>query len=206
VLFGSSLFGIFAAIYFWYPKMFGRMMSEKLGVIHFWLTFIFFNLCFFPMHILGLSGFPRRIADYLHYQTYNQYQPMNQFISYAAFALGIAQIFFVINFIGSWFFGKKAPNNPWLCSTLEWETPALRPTEILKRRRSSTTGHMNMRRRWSKRTGSRRRGGSTAPTSWRARGIELTGRWKLDVERWTFAFKFELPTCNAQRPTSNAET
>jgi cytochrome c oxidase subunit 1 len=127
VLFGSSLFGIFAAIYFWYPKMFGRMMSERLGVIHFWLTFIFFNLCFFPMHILGLSGFPRRVAEYSNYHIYSVYQPMNQFITWMAFALGLSQIFFVINFIGSWFFGKRAGRNPWLCSTLEWETPSPPP-------------------------------------------------------------------------------
>jgi len=127
VLFGSSLFGIFAAIYFWYPKMFGRMMSERLGILHFWLTFVFFNLTFFPMHILGITGFPRRVAEYLHYQTYGQYQPMNVFITWMAFALGVSQIPFVINFIGSWFWGKKAPANPWLCTTLELETPSPPP-------------------------------------------------------------------------------
>ncbi len=120
VLFGGSMFGIWGAIYFWYPKMFGRMMNETLGKIHFWLSFIFFNGTFFAMHILGISGFPRRIASYLGYETYAHYQPMNEFISICAFALGLSQIFFVINFIGSWFFGPKAPSNPWEATTLEW--------------------------------------------------------------------------------------
>jgi cytochrome c oxidase subunit 1 len=127
VLFGSSMFGIFAGIYFWYPKMFGRMMSERLGVVHFWLTFVFFNLTFFPMHILGMSGFPRRVAEYLHYDTYNQFGPMNVFITWSAFALGLSQILFAINFIGSWFWGGKAPANPWLCTTLEWTVPSPPP-------------------------------------------------------------------------------
>jgi len=120
VLFGGSMFGIWASIYFWYPKMFGRMMNETLGKIHFWLSFIFFNGTFFAMHILGITGFPRRIATYLNYPTYAHFQPMNEFISICAFALGLSQIFFVINFVGSMFWGPKAPNNPWNATTLEW--------------------------------------------------------------------------------------
>jgi cytochrome c oxidase subunit I len=120
VLFGGSIFGIFAAIYFWYPKMFGRMMSHRLGMIHFVLSFIFFNLTFFAMHILGVGGFPRRIAEFEHYQTFAHFLPMNQFISYSAFALGISQVPFIINFIGSWIWGKPAPANPWEATTLEW--------------------------------------------------------------------------------------
>jgi cytochrome c oxidase subunit 1 len=128
VLFGGSTFGIFAAIYFWYPKMFGRMMSEKLGHLHFWPSLIAFNCTFFAMHILGMGGFPRRIADYMNYPSFQAYQPMNQFISYSAFALGLAQIPFVINFIGSWIWGKKAPSNPWEATTLEWnDTPSPPP-------------------------------------------------------------------------------
>ncbi|HEV2293996.1 MAG TPA: cbb3-type cytochrome c oxidase subunit I [Tepidisphaeraceae bacterium] len=120
VLFGGSTFGIFAGIYFWYPKMFGRMMNETLGHIHFWLSFIAFNCTFFAMHILGIGGFPRRVADYLNYQSFAPYKEMNEFISYSAFALGLAQIPFVINFIGSWIWGKRAPQNPWEATTLEW--------------------------------------------------------------------------------------
>ena len=92
VLFGGSMFGIFGGIYFWYPKMFGRMMNETLGKIHFVLTFIFFNGTFFAMHILGIGGFPRRIADYLHYNTFEHFQPMNEFITWCAFGLGVSQI------------------------------------------------------------------------------------------------------------------
>src|SRR5436309_573442 len=120
VLFGGSMFGIWGGIYFWYPKMFGRMMNDTLGYIHFFLSFIFFNCVFFAMHILGIGGFPRRIATYLDYGTFAHFQPMNQFISISAFALGISQVFFVINFIGSWIWGKKAPANPWEATTLEW--------------------------------------------------------------------------------------
>ena len=120
VLFGGSMFGIFAGITFWYPKMFGRMMNSTLGLIHFVLTFLFFNGTFFAMHILGMGGFPRRVADYTQYDSFVQYLPMNRFISYCAFAMGISQIPFVINFIGSWFWGPKAPNNPWQATTLEW--------------------------------------------------------------------------------------
>jgi cytochrome c oxidase subunit 1 len=120
VLFGGSMFGIFGSIVFWYPKMFGRMMNNTLGYIHFFLTFIFFNCTFFAMHILGIGGFPRRIADYLNYGSFAHFQPMNIFISVSAFALGASQVFFAINFIGSWIWGKKAPGNPWEATTLEW--------------------------------------------------------------------------------------
>ena len=128
VLFGGTVFGIFAAITFWYPKMFGRMMNDTLGKVHFWLSFVAFNCCFFPMHILGISGFPRRIADYMQYTTYGeQFQPMNAFISVSAFVLGGAQILLVINFVGSWIWGPRAPRNPWDATTLEWETASPPP-------------------------------------------------------------------------------
>jgi len=120
VLFGGTTFGVFAAIYFWYPKMFGRMMSETLGKIHFWLSFIAFNGTFFAMHILGMGGFPRRVADYMDYGSFAHFQPMNLFITMSAFLLGLAQIPFIINFIGSWIWGAKAPSNPWNATTLEW--------------------------------------------------------------------------------------
>jgi len=120
VLFGGSMFGIWAAIYFWYPKMFGRMMNEKLGIIHFVLSFIFFNCTFFPMHILGIGGLPRRYAAFDAYKTFAHFHPMNMFISMSAFGLGLSQIPFIINFIGSWIWGPKAPRNPWEATTLEW--------------------------------------------------------------------------------------
>jgi cytochrome c oxidase subunit 1 len=122
VLFGGSTFGIFAAIYYWFPKMFGRMMNEKLGLIHFLLTFIFFNATFFPMHIIGMHGHPRRIADPTIYP-YLQGAGvigMNQFMTYSAFLLGLTQIIFASNFIYSLFAGPRAGNNPWHANTLEW--------------------------------------------------------------------------------------
>lgn len=120
VLFGGSMFGAFAAIYYWYPKMFGRMMNAKLGYIHFVLTFITFNCTFFAMHILGIGGFPRRYSDYTNFQLWAHFKPMNQFITYSAFALALSQIPFIINFIGSWIWGRIAPANPWQANTLEW--------------------------------------------------------------------------------------
>jgi heme/copper-type cytochrome/quinol oxidase subunit 1 len=128
VLFGGSMFGIFGAIYFWYPKMFGRMMNDTMGKIHFWITFIGFNCTFFAMHILGMRGMPRRVAGYTNYNSFADLQPMNVFITMSAFVMAVGQIPFVINFIGSWVWGKKAPRNPWNATTLEWvDTPSPPP-------------------------------------------------------------------------------
>jgi cytochrome c oxidase subunit 1 len=129
VLFGGSTFGIFAAIYYWFPKMFGRMMNEKLGLIHFFLSFIFFNATFFPMHIIGMHGHPRRIADYTLYPYLQGAGTvgMNQFMTISAFILGLAQLVIMYNFIYSLFFGPRAPENPWHANTLEWTTSSPPP-------------------------------------------------------------------------------
>ncbi|HLD50585.1 MAG TPA: cbb3-type cytochrome c oxidase subunit I, partial [bacterium] len=127
VLFGGSMFAVFAGIQYWYPKMFGRMMNQTLGVIHFALTFIFFNCTFFPMHILGVGGMMRRIYDTTQYAHLAHFQPINVFITWSSFALGLAQIPFLINFIGSLFWGKKADRNPWESNTLEWITSSPPP-------------------------------------------------------------------------------
>jgi cytochrome c oxidase subunit I len=127
VLFGGSLFAAFAAIYYWFPKMFGRTMSRLLGHLHFWPTFIFFNLTFFPMHILGLGGHMRRIYNPTQYEFLRHLQPWNVLITMSAFALAIAQVPFVINFFWSLFWGPKAPANPWRASTLEWTAPSPPP-------------------------------------------------------------------------------
>jgi len=129
VLFGGSMFGLFAAINYWFPKMFGRMLNERLGLIHFFLTFIFFNGTFFLMHIIGMHGHPRRIADPTIYP-YLQGAGvigMNQFMTYSAFGLGLAQLIFAYNFISSLFLGPKAPDNPWHANTLEWSTSSPPP-------------------------------------------------------------------------------
>ncbi len=127
VLFGGSLFAAFAGIYFWFPKMFGRMMDERLGKLHFVLTLIGFNCVFFPMHLLGVGGMMRRIYDPTQYASFQHFQPLNVFISISAFALGAAQIIFAVNFFWSMFRGAKAGENPWLANTLEWITPSPPP-------------------------------------------------------------------------------
>ncbi len=124
VLFGGSLFALQAAVYFWFPKMFGRMMSEKLGMWNFWLMFVFFNLTFFPMHTLGLAGMMRRIADPTQYEHLRNLQPLNRFVSIMAFGLGASFLVFWYNFFWSLFYGPKAPNNPWRAATLEWTLPS----------------------------------------------------------------------------------
>jgi len=121
------VFGLFAAVYYWFPKMFGRMMNETLGKIHFVLTFIFFNATFFPMHFLGVAGHMRRIWNPLQYEFLQPLQGMNQFISVSAFLLGLSQILFLVNFFWSLFAGKKAEMNPWHANTLEWAAPSPPP-------------------------------------------------------------------------------
>jgi cytochrome c oxidase subunit 1 len=120
VLFGGSMFGLFAAIYFWYPKMFGRMMNPALGYTHFFLSFIFFNGVFLPMHILGIQGMPRRVANPFFYSSFEHLRELNMIMSHCAFGLGFAQLFFVVNFLGCLICGKRAQANPWRASTLEW--------------------------------------------------------------------------------------
>ncbi len=122
VLFGGSLFTIFAGVYYWFPKMTGRMYDERLGKWHFWSTFIFFNLTFAPMHILGLQGMPRRVATYAA-----QFADLNLFISIASWILGLATLIFVYNMVTSWRGGPRAVANPWRALTLEWQVPSPPP-------------------------------------------------------------------------------
>jgi cytochrome c oxidase subunit 1 len=121
------IFALFAAVYYWFPKMFGRMMNEKLGKIHFVLTYIFFNGAFFPMHFLGVGGHMRRIYNPLQYEFLQPLQDWNVFITVSAFLLGVSQIFFLYNFFASLFAGRKADLNPWLANTLEWTAPSPPP-------------------------------------------------------------------------------
>jgi cytochrome c oxidase subunit 1 len=129
VLFGGSLFGAFAGLYFWFPKMFGRMMNETWGKVHFWLTFIFFNGVMFPMHILGMRGMQRRIYDYTQYTHLKGLQPMNIFMSFSAFALGVSQLILIVNFFWSLWKGERVGDNPWKSNTLEWQTSSPPPHE-----------------------------------------------------------------------------
>jgi cytochrome c oxidase subunit I len=122
VLFGGSLFTIFAGVYYWFPKMTGRMYDERLGKIHFWMTFIFFNLTFGPMHIIGLEGMPRRVADYAQ-----QFAGWNLFISISSFFVGASTLIFVYNMVASWRGGPRASANPWRGLTLEWQVSSPPP-------------------------------------------------------------------------------
>lgn len=123
VLFGGSLFGIFAGIYYWFPKMFGKMYNESLGKLHFALTFITFNLTFFPMHVLGVAGHMRRIYDPNVYDFLKGLGGINEFITVAAIALGFSQFILIINLIISMISGRKAVRNPWKANSLEWAAP-----------------------------------------------------------------------------------
>ncbi|GIW80771.1 MAG: cytochrome c oxidase subunit 1 [Gemmatales bacterium] len=127
VLFMSSLFGIFAGIYYWFPKMFGRLMNETAGKVHFFLTFIFGNMTFYPMHLVGAAGLRRRIFDPTMTGFESNVQFLNQFMSVSAFLLGAAQLIFAVNFFYSLFWGKEAGRNPWRSNTLEWTTPSPPP-------------------------------------------------------------------------------
>ncbi|MBX3437528.1 MAG: cbb3-type cytochrome c oxidase subunit I, partial [Planctomycetaceae bacterium] len=124
VLFGATLFGVFGAIHYWFPKMFGRTMNDTVGKWHFLLTFIGFNGTFFPMHLLGVAGMPRRYADpYLH-PYLEHLLPMNQFMTICAIIMGFAQLLLLGNFFISMFVGKGCSDNPWHANGVEWDTPS----------------------------------------------------------------------------------
>jgi cytochrome c oxidase subunit 1 len=122
VLLGGSLFTIFAGIYYWFPKMTGKMYNETLGKVHFWLSFVAFNATFFPMHIIGVQGQPRRVYTYE-----DQFGNWNLFISISSFVLGASFLIFVYNMIVSWVRGEPAPSNPWRAMTLEWQVSSPPP-------------------------------------------------------------------------------
>ena len=124
VLFAGTAMAVFGAIYFWFPKMFGRMMNESLGKLHFFLTFTFLNGTFYTMHILGARGFPRRLADPYDYETFSNLQPMNQFMTICAIAMVASQVIFAANFVYSIFFGAQVGRNPWRSNGLEWTAPS----------------------------------------------------------------------------------
>ncbi len=124
VLFGSTLFGVFAGIQFWFPKMWGRLMNDSVAKLHFVLTFIGFNVTFFPMHMLGVAGMPRRYADPYHFEYLSHLLPLNQVMTAAAVLMGVAQFLLLGNFAYSMFFGEKCGRNPWNANGLEWTAPS----------------------------------------------------------------------------------
>ena len=125
VLFGGSVFGVFAGLYYWFPKMFGRMLNETLGKIHFVLMFIGFNLTFFPMHILGLEGMPRRIANYAPGQA--DWTALNLLATVGGFTIALSMLPFLWNVLVSLRSGPLAGDDPWEGNTLEWATSSPPP-------------------------------------------------------------------------------
>src|SRR6266568_3526686 len=124
VLFGGTVFGVMAGLYYWFPKITGRMLSRKLGLWQFWLQFIGFNLTFFPMHILGLEGMPRRVADYAPNRGWNLW---NFTSSVGAFVIAAAMAVFLVNVVTTLRKPRTAPADPWGGNTLEWATSSPPP-------------------------------------------------------------------------------
>jgi cytochrome c oxidase subunit I len=124
VLFGGSLMAIFGGIYYWFPKIFGRMLNDKMGQIHFWVTLLAFNMTFFPMHFLGIDGMPRRIYTY---QSGMGWDFWNFEETIGAYILGLSVLFFAFNIIKSMRSGEIAPADPWDARTLEWSIPSPPP-------------------------------------------------------------------------------
>jgi len=124
---GGALFGFLAGVYYWFPKMFGRMMNETLGKIHVIMTFILFNCVFYPMFILGIAGEPRRLFDVSVYPSLMGLQPIRVFMSVCALTMFAVQGLFLFNFFWSLFKGEKASNNPWEANSLEWTTTSPPP-------------------------------------------------------------------------------
>jgi cytochrome c oxidase subunit 1 len=123
----AGLFAVFAATHFWFPKMFGRVMSERLGAIHFWITFLGAYAIFVPMHLLGAAGHPRRYSELTGVQYVSAMEPLQRFITIAALVTIAGQVIFLVNFFWSMFKGRVAESNPWNCTTLEWTLPSPTP-------------------------------------------------------------------------------
>ncbi len=119
----SALYGLFAGVYHWFPKMFGRMMNKNLGYLHFWITAVGAYGVFFPMHFIGMAGLPRRYYTNTAFPYFDDLADVNVLITLFALLTAAGQLFFVYNFIHSIFYGKKAEQNPWRSTTLEWTTP-----------------------------------------------------------------------------------
>lgn len=123
VMGSAAIFGMFAGVYHWFPKLYGRMLNKKLGYAHFWLTFVGAYGVFFPMHFLGLAGVPRRYYSNTEFPIFDNLVDINVLVTYFAIFSAAAQVLFLFNYYYSMFRGQKAPQNPWKSNTLEWTTP-----------------------------------------------------------------------------------
>ena len=119
----SALYGLFAGVYHWFPKMFGRMLNKNLGYVHFWVTAVGAYGVFFPMHFIGMAGLPRRYYTNTNFPYFDDLADVNVIITIFAIITALVQLVFIYNFIHSIFFGKRATQNPWNATTLEWTTP-----------------------------------------------------------------------------------
>ncbi|PWA10161.1 cytochrome c oxidase subunit I [Flavobacterium laiguense] len=119
----SALYGMFAGVYHWFPRMFGRMLNKNLGYVHFWVTAICAYGVFFPMHFIGLAGLPRRYYTNTNFPLFDDLQNVNVLITTFALIGGVFQLVFLYNFFSSIFYGKKSVQNPWKSNTLEWTAP-----------------------------------------------------------------------------------
>lgn len=119
----SALYGMFAGIYHWYPRMYGRMLNKNLGYVHFWVTAVCAYGVFFPMHFIGMAGLPRRYYTNTNFPLFDDLQDVNVIITVFALVGGVFQLVFLFNFFYSMFYGKKAEQNPWRSNTLEWTAP-----------------------------------------------------------------------------------
>jgi cytochrome c oxidase subunit I len=120
----ASFFGMFAGVYHWFPKMFGRFLNNTMAYIHFWITIVGAYLIFWPMHYEGLAGMPRRYYDFSNWESFKMFGGLNEFISFVSLLVFAAQLLFVFNFFYSIFKGRKVTTqNPWGSNTLEWTTP-----------------------------------------------------------------------------------
>lgn len=119
----SALYGMFAGVYHWFPKMYGRMLNKNLGYVHFWVTAVCAYGVFFPMHFIGLAGLPRRYYTNTNFPLFDDLQNVNVLITTFALIGGAFQLVFLYNFFSSIFYGKKAVQNPWKSNTLEWTAP-----------------------------------------------------------------------------------
>jgi cytochrome c oxidase subunit 1 len=135
----AGLFAIFSATYFWFPKMFGRMMNERLGRLHFWITLFGSYATFLPMHLLGIAGHPRRYSDLTGVQYVAAMAPLQKFITVAAIVVISGQVIFLVNLFWSLRRGPSATANPWDCTTLEWTLPSPAPAEGFGRQRPRVT-------------------------------------------------------------------